>query len=1330
MKSYPSRVFIVLALMMVMLAPLSMAHAATLSLEPTSDGATVATTYTQGDFLYLNIRVDDPAGIAGAAFTLTYDATLLTPPALGADGLPLSAGDISSIFPFTYQGTNPDSDTFRANGTTAGKIYLSGAAINETTGGSLYTSGADTVLFTIKFAVKAGAATGSAFTFALSQTMLFNPAAGYGTDANSNGIYDPGSDTMDPVPVLVGALPSTDGVFGDLTKAFPVLLGNAGAPFSTVTSSTLTVVGANAISGTIAYNGPQSGTLSVSAFHTTDTAHANPIGTQQITWAAGDNSKTYAVSGIPNGTYTLAAYIDSNSNASQEAAEASGAYASPVITIANGPDGVARDFSLVNPDNDSDGMPDYWEALYGVSDAGLDADRDGYSNLQEYLNGTNPNADDPPGLAGYDPATDDGVPASPLAVTPTGTVGLAVGGTHTFTAAGGYSAYGGNVWTVVEDAPATPGDTVGSVAETVDDTKAVFTALKPGTIRVQVQDIRLDSTRSNTITVVTPITVTATGSVSSSGSLTFSATGGTGAYNWTASAGTITAAGVFTAPVVGSGTQQVTVAAYDAMFNSAHATPVKGEAIVTVYPAITLSNRWAGYVNGKPLTYPLLAFGQTTTLRAADSARRYDWSVTDWNGIERASDNTGTVSYAVNPDGLFAASGAGVYKVTVKDHDRPHLTSTYYLRVGMKISHDQASNNLNDGIAVPVVFTVKTHDTAPLVATVFNWDAKDLNGTAVTTAAAGTFADGSPTDNTNAFTVTKGIPAPISFRVTASLDATQAGSNSDVSRLIDAGLGSVTTWILRIAPMVKYSGTVVQADGVTPVVGSLPAPAVAKITALHDPAVTTAIGADGTFTIGPLADVGIPYQFIVSVTNYLDKIISSANLVKTTAVGPSPSATEPGTAIVLQSAIGGGTITGDVNLRDLVDLGGATSGNAPKTLIKVKADGVYITDDTGVAIIVMTTNNGNYTFQIPSSFATATTFTVEAVKPGYISRTMTVTNSSPPWPLLTAGGITLDPTTIITTACTEGADVTGDGVADSVECTVTAQAGSVPYRFNNTAAEAKVTMSDGSPVLMIYDVAGNAWTFTHPVYENFRFTVQADVSETLHDVAAGYRATRLAEYVKSQRAYGTVTITDPNLSGSTAPAGTPNTQVNLPPGGLSGDILDTVTIAIVEANAGVAGATGITGSAISGITMIDEDGGNVDNANLQRFEITITFDPAVVTEGSLENGTFIVYQASSMVDMAAGNYTALSPSQIIPPVDYTNGVVTFWVDHLSAFGIGVVVSSSGGGASGGGGGGGCFISTATDGLQMPAVGADRSVLLIMLVAMMPLLFALIRRRRK
>ena len=49
----------------------------------------------------------------------------------------------------------------------------------------------------------------------------------------------------------------------------------------------------------------------------------------------------------------------------------------------------------VPADSDGDGMPDEWEAKYGLdpknpADGALDTDGDGYTNVEEYLNGTDP----------------------------------------------------------------------------------------------------------------------------------------------------------------------------------------------------------------------------------------------------------------------------------------------------------------------------------------------------------------------------------------------------------------------------------------------------------------------------------------------------------------------------------------------------------------------------------------------------------------------------------------------------------------------------------------------------------------------------------------------------------------------------------------------------------------------------------------------------------------------------------------------------------------------------------------------------------------------------
>jgi hypothetical protein len=52
---------------------------------------------------------------------------------------------------------------------------------------------------------------------------------------------------------------------------------------------------------------------------------------------------------------------------------------------------------IAPPDGDHDGMPDAWERRHGLdetdpADGIRDSDEDGYTNLEEYLNGTDPRA--------------------------------------------------------------------------------------------------------------------------------------------------------------------------------------------------------------------------------------------------------------------------------------------------------------------------------------------------------------------------------------------------------------------------------------------------------------------------------------------------------------------------------------------------------------------------------------------------------------------------------------------------------------------------------------------------------------------------------------------------------------------------------------------------------------------------------------------------------------------------------------------------------------------------------------------------------------------------
>ncbi len=60
-----------------------------------------------------------------------------------------------------------------------------------------------------------------------------------------------------------------------------------------------------------------------------------------------------------------------------------------------GTEQIVKPIETINADSDGDGMPDEWERKYGLnpqdpSDAALDSDEDGFTNLQEFLDGTDP----------------------------------------------------------------------------------------------------------------------------------------------------------------------------------------------------------------------------------------------------------------------------------------------------------------------------------------------------------------------------------------------------------------------------------------------------------------------------------------------------------------------------------------------------------------------------------------------------------------------------------------------------------------------------------------------------------------------------------------------------------------------------------------------------------------------------------------------------------------------------------------------------------------------------------------------------------------------------
>lgn len=134
--------------------------------------------------------------------------------------------------------------------------------------------------------------------------------------------------------------------------------------------------------GAVAYGGPQQGTVTVCATNHTTTA----VTTITVPGA-------YGLAGLPVGSnYWLSAFLDSNSNGVPDQGEARGTWAGNPFLLTNLTAGL--NLVLADPDDDNDGLPDYWEYLYFDHPTNVfreaDSDGDGSSNEEEFSSDTNP----------------------------------------------------------------------------------------------------------------------------------------------------------------------------------------------------------------------------------------------------------------------------------------------------------------------------------------------------------------------------------------------------------------------------------------------------------------------------------------------------------------------------------------------------------------------------------------------------------------------------------------------------------------------------------------------------------------------------------------------------------------------------------------------------------------------------------------------------------------------------------------------------------------------------------------------------------------------------
>ena len=572
-------------------------------------------------------------------------------------------------------------------------------------------------------------------------------------------------------------------------------------------------------------------------------------------------------------------------------------------------------------------------------------------------------------------------------------------------------------------------------------------------------------------------------------------------------------------------------------------------------------------------------------------------------------------------DGKFSMDDdlgfAGVYTIMATD-DNSGASTTFSFSVHFVVTPDALTftETKYNGTANPQVFTVTGASTD------YTWEIGELDDNSVFQAVEtptdfGTWTKTSPVtdDNTNTLN-----PADVTeikkFYVRVTVE-------NDMDLTAENGLNQRVVGLFSVVPLAAYTVTVEDSSGA--VDGS--ALQAGDITVTEDiTAQTNSLTAASGKVTFLLPDVGNTFLYEVTDTRavpiYIDReVFDNAK-----------------TVTIELSKTSGETITGTVE-----DTTNNPLQDVEVTAYQLKNDG---TPDFDKMYAMFSDVDGKYTINLPVD-ASQSEWTVVAALSGYVSGKLTGQAAGMPADFTGANGLQVKSEIVSVSATVVGA---------TVQINITG----IPAFA--AAGDVTVTRVDATGTY-VPTLSGETISVVHDAVEDFTVLIQTDTSSLTFRYIAEDKDLKTGQGEIDSNG-GSVDLSD---------EGGQPAAVEVPAGGVKKEDV-TIEMKQVPKDEESAKNEG-SPSFVYEVTAIDNTTGEaLSDDEINRIEITLPIDLTVIHPGDLENGTFVIYQAGSRVELGQPGGTTPVPADRIVRTDYigdgTLGSVTFWVDHLSAFQIG------------------------------------------------------------